>query len=134
MRMNSGHTGQKTRTDNDVFKHGRMLLQRHMDAPVLATTPSYFSSGPAGRAAWKTVQEHALSEGVELTIRPNGSIQARGGSAQKRYCAQDRRWYTLAETMEFAFEQGADYTFVMRMWEQMWDATSRIVTCDSRAK
>ena len=68
--MAKGQTSKKTPAHKDVLS----LLNLAMDTAALATPRSHWSSGPAGRAAYKTVNEKALSQGVELTMNSHGQI------------------------------------------------------------
>ena len=50
-----------------------------------------------------------------------GTVQATGTQdrEERRWCQEDRQWYTLAQTFEFVYNQGGDMNFAMRMWNQM---------------
>jgi len=101
-------------------------LQAAMQAAALNTPSEFWLSGCAGRSAFQTVKKHALDHGVILKRHPGGKVSAEHACTinEKRYCVQDGGWYCLAETMEYVFDEGGDFNFAMRMWEQMLpDAT-----------
>ena len=66
----------------------------------------------------------AVASGLVATEVGDGTVVACGTrdirvGEERRQCHQDRRWYTLAQTLEFVYSRGGDMDFAMRMWKEM---------------
>ena len=95
------------------------LLQKARKLTALRCGAEFFSSGPPGRDAWKTVRDAALERGVELSMT-SSVVKARSlctHPSRRRY-AGDNTEYTFAETLEFVFSRGGNFAFALKMWTE----------------
>ena len=100
----------------------RKMLRRFQDSVALNLPAEFFKiGGPAASDAWAANKEAARKRGVDLNfISSTGVVHATGPSLDRRRCEEDTTYtyYTLAETIEFVFEQGGSLSFALRMWDQ----------------
>ena len=95
---------------------------------VAQYTKHRFEGEYPGRIFFKHAQYWARSHNVVLRWCGGGryagcasTVQATGTQDREegRWCQEDRQWYTLAQTFEFAYNQGGNMDLAMRLWDEM---------------
>ena len=102
-------------------KQGMKCIEVAMKLLALQVPSEHFQNGAPGREAWKAVTEEAMRYNIELRLSYNGEVRAHSVLPQqeRRKCAQDKKYYTLAETIEFVYEKGGSLQFATNMWRDM---------------